>query len=108
MWDNEMFRKRLLGRLKIRNLLISLKGLVLCPLVIAAILALGLWSPAWAEDSSQSGPAAGSVEKPTLEAGEMNIDQLKAKRAAFEGSQDLGESVKKSVLSLLDQAIRFR
>ena len=43
-----------------------------------------------------------------LSAGEMGIEQLQAERKAIESSQELGDSLQKSVLSQLDQAIRFR
>ncbi|MFC1580184.1 mechanosensitive ion channel domain-containing protein [Thermodesulfobacteriota bacterium] len=44
----------------------------------------------------------------TLPAGEIGLEELRANRKAIESSEELGDSVKKSVLSLLDQAIRFR
>ena len=37
----------------------------------------------------------------------LSLDSLKAKRAEAETSEDLGEAVKKNVLSLLDKAILF-
>jgi potassium efflux system protein len=40
-------------------------------------------------------------------AGEMSLEELKRIRGVVEASQELGDSVKKSVLSLVDQAIFF-
>jgi potassium efflux system protein len=44
----------------------------------------------------------------TGEVGAWSLDELKAKRASVEAAGDLDESVKKTALSLLDNAIRLR
>jgi len=53
-------------------------------------------------------PAGTSVSNGATESvGRLSIDDLKAKRAAVETSEDLEESVKNSALSILDRAILF-
>ena len=59
---------------------------------------------------SQSRPTPPNNQKksPSIEAGAIQLEQLRAKRKTIESSEDLGDLVKKNVLSFLDQAIRFR
>jgi potassium efflux system protein len=76
--------------------------------VITAFSLAAVCLTSWAEDKTPSSSATKPVETTATALDAVSLDQIKAKRAAVEGSQELGESIKKSVLSLLDQAIRFR
>ena len=56
-------------------------------------------------------PAAGNkseIIQNAQDVGELNPEELKARRASVEHSGDLSEPVKKSVLRFLDSVIRFR
>ena len=55
--------------------------------------------------NAQEKPSIDAVEKPSTR--ELSLEELKAKKAEVEGSTALTESTKKSVLTYLDQAIRF-
>ncbi len=62
----------------------------------------------WAKDEAKSLLPDNTAEKVKAPTGETVLHQLKAKRSAVKTSQDLGDSLKKTVLGFLDQAIRFR
>ena len=65
-------------------------------------------STSWAKNKTPESLSTKPVETRAPALDGISLDQIKTKRASVEGSHDLGESIKKSVLSLLDQAIRFR
>jgi potassium efflux system protein len=76
--------------------------------LMGLMLATAVCATAQEADTAGPSPTPKPAEVKTAASEEMSLDQLRARRSAVEGSQDLGESVKKSVLGLLDQAIRFR
>jgi potassium efflux system protein len=85
---------------------VSFLALLAAP-IITVVIMTG-WSLAWAKDDSKSLLPDKTAEKVKASTNEIDSRQLKAKRSAAEASQDLGDSLKKTVLGLLDQAIRFR
>ena len=76
-------------------------------MIIAALIMTGS-SLIWAKDEAKSLLPDNTAEKVKAPTGETVLHQLKAKRSAVKTSQDLGDSLKKTVLGFLDQAIRFR
>ena len=89
----------MLCRFERRGISMVLTGLMLVTAVCAA---------AQEADTGGPSPTPKPAEVKTAASEEMSLEQLRARRSAVEGSQDLRESVKKSALGLLDQAIRFR
>jgi len=80
---------------------LSLGLLILIPMMVFPGRSMAEAQPAAADKMPKT-----RIEKKAL--GEMSLEDLKAKRAAVEGSQDLQEAVRKNVLSFLDRAIRYR
>jgi potassium efflux system protein len=67
-----------------------------------------IWSGAQAQDKAKPPSASQAPEAKALGAEEWTLEKLKAKRAELEASTTLSDTLKKSLLSFLDQAIRFR
>jgi potassium efflux system protein len=77
-------------------------------LATALMFAVVTWSAAQAQDKIKPPSASQAPEARALVAEAWSLEKLKAKRAEVEGSKDLSDAVKKSTLTYLDQAIRFR
>ena len=77
-------------------------------LAIIFLFAALIWSGAHAQDKAKPPSDGRSPDARPLVAEELSIEKLKAKRAEVEGSTALSDTVKKSTLTFLDQAIRFR
>jgi potassium efflux system protein len=60
------------------------------------------------QEQESTSPQTHDSKIGSAEIADLNIDELKAKRAAVADTVDLGDSIKKTVLSLLDQAIGSR
>jgi len=99
---------RPLGQFVRSGVLAGFGGLALLTVLIIVAVFMTEWSLAWAKDDAKSLLTGNTAEKAKASTSETDLDQLKAKRSAVEISQDLGNSLKKTVLGLLDQAIRFR
>ncbi len=74
------------------------------------ILLLLMVNPALSlsQDQESTSPRAHDPKIGNADKADLSLDELKAKRVAVEGAGDLGESVKKTVLTLLNQAIGSR
>ncbi len=77
-------------------------------LATALMFAVVTWSGVQAQDKAKPPSASKAPEAKALVAEEWSLERLKAKRAEVEASTTLSDTVKKSLLSFLDQAIRFR
>ena len=75
---------------------------------ILFLFAALIWSGAQAQDKAKQATESRPSDAKPLVAEELSIEKLKAKRAEVEGSTALSDTVKKSTLTYLDQAIRFR
>jgi hypothetical protein len=76
-------------------------------MAIVAVVMVLLVGYTWGLSATAQGkPSSGIVE--TTSAEEINLQKLKAKRAETEASTALPDSVKKSSLTFLDQAIGFK
>jgi potassium efflux system protein len=75
---------------------------------IALFLAALTWSGAQAQDKAKPPSASQGLEEKARVDEEWSLEKLKAKRAEVETSTTLSDPVKKSTLTYLDQAIRFR
>ncbi len=78
--------------------------------LLLAVVVCTIWAalPALGEEKGASQDATKAQDEIGPSAGELSLEEIKARRAAAETSKALGDSVKKSVLGYLDQAIRFR
>ena len=78
--------------------------------VLLTVLICTTWAvrPAPAEEKTAPPDAKAAEEGKKPSADGLSLEGLKARRTAAEASEALGDSVKKSVLGYLDQAIRFR
>ncbi len=63
--------------------------------------------PALAKEAAPSQEATKTQKEKGPSAGELSLEDIKARRAATEASKALSDSVKKSVLGFLDRTIRF-
>jgi potassium efflux system protein len=77
-------------------------------LAVALMLAVMTWSGAQAQDKAKPPSGSQAPDAKALVAEEWTLEKLKGKRAEAESSTTLSDAVKKSLLSFLDQAIRFR
>jgi potassium efflux system protein len=77
-------------------------------LAVALMLAVMTWSGVQAQDKAKPPSASQAPDAKPSVAEEWSLEKLKAKRAEVEASTTLSDTVKKSLLSFLDQAIRFR
>lgn len=78
---------------------LSNSAIVNAVVVISTVMTFGLAT------NAQEKPSGAIVETPSPE--EMSLEKLKAKKAEVEGSTALTDPVKKSILTYLQQAIRF-
>ena len=76
--------------------------------IIALFFAALTWSGVQAQDKAKQTSESRAHEAKPLAAEELSLEKLKAKRAEVEASTTLSDPVKKSTLTYLDQAIRFR
>jgi len=89
-------------------MIMSLREFAMGVTVMMALVG-GAWQFTWAaEQKTKPEPTTRGAEKPKPSVGEMGLDQLKAKRTEVEDSKTLEDSVKKSALAYLEQAIQFR
>ncbi|MGD9034678.1 MAG: hypothetical protein PVH02_18560, partial [Desulfobacteraceae bacterium] len=75
---------------------------------IIFLFAALIGSGAQAQDKAKQASETRSPEAKSLVAEELSLEKLKAKRAEVEESTGLSDSVKKSTLTYIDQAIRFQ
>ncbi len=60
------------------------------------------------QERKSTSPQTRDPKIQSVDSADLSLDELKAERAAVEGVADLEESIKKTVLSILDQAIGSR
>ncbi|MGD8649789.1 MAG: hypothetical protein PVI42_19970 [Desulfobacterales bacterium] len=77
-------------------------------IVLLSVLAVMEESTAWGQSKTQPQSSEKPLGMRASITEDITLDQLKAKRTSVEGTGDLDDINKKTVLNLLDKAIQFR